>query len=47
MAREDPAAERLITARITLDRIVPDGFEELLAHPDQHVKIAVAMAGLE
>jgi (R,R)-butanediol dehydrogenase/meso-butanediol dehydrogenase/diacetyl reductase len=47
MEREGPAAERLITARITLDRIVPDGFEELLAHPDQHVKIAVAMAGLE
>ena len=47
MEREDLAAEQLITARIPLDRIVPDGFEELLANPHRHIKIAVAMAGLD
>lgn len=33
--------EDLITAEISLDQIVPEGFEELLAHPAKHVKIVV------
>jgi (R,R)-butanediol dehydrogenase/meso-butanediol dehydrogenase/diacetyl reductase len=44
MDREGLAAERLITARISLDRIVADGFEELLANPHDHIKIVVDMA---
>jgi (R,R)-butanediol dehydrogenase/meso-butanediol dehydrogenase/diacetyl reductase len=47
MERDDLAAERLITARIPLDRIVPDGFEALLANPDGHIKIALSIAGLD
>ncbi len=35
--------EELITAEIALDRIVEDGFEELLAHPARHIKIVVKM----
>jgi (R,R)-butanediol dehydrogenase/meso-butanediol dehydrogenase/diacetyl reductase len=37
----------LITGRIQLDRIVEDGFEELMAHNDRHVKIAINIANLE
>jgi (R,R)-butanediol dehydrogenase/meso-butanediol dehydrogenase/diacetyl reductase len=37
----------IITKRITLDRIVEDGFEELLKNPDSHVKIAIKIADLE
>ncbi len=36
--------EDLITAEIQLDRIVPEGFEALLAHPARHIKIAVNVA---
>ncbi len=41
METESLPFEDLITAQISLDRIVEDGFEELLAHPARHVKIAV------
>jgi (R,R)-butanediol dehydrogenase/meso-butanediol dehydrogenase/diacetyl reductase len=41
METESLPFEDLITAEISLDRIVEDGFEELLAHPARHVKIAV------
>jgi (R,R)-butanediol dehydrogenase/meso-butanediol dehydrogenase/diacetyl reductase len=37
----------LITSRISLDRIVEDGFEELLRTRDKHVKILVKIADLE
>lgn len=37
----------LITRRISLDRIVEDGFEELLKNPDSHVKIAIKIADVE
>jgi (R,R)-butanediol dehydrogenase / meso-butanediol dehydrogenase / diacetyl reductase len=47
MSKEDTHYEDLITRRITLDRIVEDGFEELMAHNDRHVKIAIKIADLE
>ena len=39
--------EELITARISLDRIVDDGFEELLRNPAKHVKIAVKILQID
>jgi (R,R)-butanediol dehydrogenase/meso-butanediol dehydrogenase/diacetyl reductase len=33
--------ERLVTSRIALDDIVEKGFEELVNHKDDHVKIMV------
>ncbi len=47
MAKEDDAYLNLITRRITLDRIVEDGFEELMAHNDRHVKIAIKISDLK
>ena len=47
MSKEDDQYLDLITSRISLDRIVEDGFEELMAHNDRHVKIAIAIANLE
>jgi (R,R)-butanediol dehydrogenase / meso-butanediol dehydrogenase / diacetyl reductase len=46
MERDGLEAERLLTGRISLDRIVEDGFEELLAHPDRHIKIAMKVHDL-
>lgn len=40
-------AKDLITARIALDRIVEDGFEELLRNPGKHIKVAIKVADLE
>jgi (R,R)-butanediol dehydrogenase/meso-butanediol dehydrogenase/diacetyl reductase len=39
--------EQLITARIPLERIVEDGFEELLRNPSRHLKIAVQIQAVE
>jgi (R,R)-butanediol dehydrogenase / meso-butanediol dehydrogenase / diacetyl reductase len=36
--------KELITAKIELDNIVKDGFEELLAYPDKHIKIAIKVS---
>ena len=47
MSKENNQYLDLITARISLDRIVEDGFEELMAHNDRHVKIAIKIANLE
>ncbi|NTV36056.1 MAG: alcohol dehydrogenase catalytic domain-containing protein [Anaerolineaceae bacterium] len=47
MSKEDEQYLDLITRRITLDRITEDGFEELMAHNDRHVKIAIKIANLE
>lgn len=47
MDREQFPAEQLITARIPLDRIVEDGFEELLRNPNKHIKIAIHVADCE
>ncbi len=47
MDRENLAAEQLITARIPLERIVDDGFEELLRNPAKHIKIAIHIADCE
>jgi (R,R)-butanediol dehydrogenase/meso-butanediol dehydrogenase/diacetyl reductase len=33
--------ERMVTARITLDDVVSRGFEELIHHKDDHIKIMV------
>ena len=40
-------SQDLITAKITLDNIVEDGFEELLRNPDKHIKIAIKIADLD
>lgn len=45
MTRDQFEAERLITARIPLERIAEDGFEELLRNPNKHVKIAIRISG--
>ncbi len=37
--RVDPRP--LVTGRVTLDRAVPDGIEELAAHPERQIKILV------
>jgi (R,R)-butanediol dehydrogenase/meso-butanediol dehydrogenase/diacetyl reductase len=47
MSKEDDKYLDLITRRITLDRIVEDGFEELMAHNDRHVKIAIKINDFE
>lgn len=48
LLKEQPmAVEALITARIPLDRIVEDGFEELLRNPSKHVKIAVQITAID
>lgn len=39
--------EKLITAEIPLERIVEDGFEELLRNPSKHVKIAVQVTAID
>jgi (R,R)-butanediol dehydrogenase/meso-butanediol dehydrogenase/diacetyl reductase len=39
--------EKLITAKISLDRIVEDGFEELLRNPSKHVKIAIQITPID
>ena len=44
MDRENFAAEQLITAKIPLERIAEDGFEELLRNPNKHIKIAIQIA---
>ena len=40
-------AESLITAEVTLDTLVPNGFEELLAHGEEHIKICIRIGGEE
>ena len=47
MSKETTPYEDLITRRITLDRIVEDGFEELMTNNNQHVKIAIKIADLK
>jgi (R,R)-butanediol dehydrogenase/meso-butanediol dehydrogenase/diacetyl reductase len=47
MALGQIPSNELITARIPLDRIVDEGFEELLNFPDKHAKIVVHIADLE
>lgn len=47
MSKEDDQYLDLITRRISLDRIVEDGFEELMANNDRHVKIVIKIAELE
>jgi (R,R)-butanediol dehydrogenase/meso-butanediol dehydrogenase/diacetyl reductase len=37
--------EPLITDRIGLDDVVQDGFQALLDHPDDHVKVLVRCGG--
>ncbi|MCE1252988.1 MAG: alcohol dehydrogenase catalytic domain-containing protein [Anaerolineae bacterium] len=46
MSKETTPYEDLITRRISLDRIVEDGFEELMSNNNQHVKIAIKIADL-
>ena len=38
-------AESLITREVTLDTLVQDGFEELLAHGEEHIKILIRIGG--
>jgi threonine dehydrogenase-like Zn-dependent dehydrogenase len=33
--------EKMVTARISLDDVVSKGFEELINHKDDHIKIMV------
>ena len=47
MAEQTIPVEELITASIPLDRIVEDGFEELLRNPSKHVKIAVEIMAID
>jgi len=47
MEEKQLQAERLITARIPLERIVDDGFEELLRSPSKHIKIAIKISDLQ
>lgn len=35
--------DRLITGEVTLDTLVADGFEELLRHPEKHIKLLLHM----
>jgi (R,R)-butanediol dehydrogenase/meso-butanediol dehydrogenase/diacetyl reductase len=45
LARGAVDAESLITAEVTLDTLVQDGFEELLAHGDAHIKVLIRIGG--
>lgn len=47
MGRDEIEVEKLITAVIPLERIVEDGFEELLCNPAKHIKIVVQVNALE
>jgi (R,R)-butanediol dehydrogenase/meso-butanediol dehydrogenase/diacetyl reductase len=47
MKKQTVTVEKLITASISLDRIVEDGFEELLRNPAKHVKIAVQVMAID
>ena len=47
MEKQTIQMEKLITARISLERIVEDGFEELLRNPSKHVKIAVQIKAVD
>ena len=47
MSQGSALFDNLITARISLDRIVEDGFEELLRNPNKHTKIAVRVSDSE
>ncbi|MDX9865521.1 MAG: hypothetical protein RBT34_12025, partial [Anaerolineaceae bacterium] len=47
MAKQTIPVEKLITAVIPLERIVEDGFEELLRNPSKHVKIAVEIMAVD
>lgn len=47
MEKQTLPVEQLITARIPLERIVEDGFEELLRNPSKHVKIAVQIKAVD
>ncbi len=47
MEKQILPVEKLITARIQLERIVEDGFEELLRNPAKHVKIAVQIKAVD
>ncbi|MDR1908547.1 MAG: alcohol dehydrogenase catalytic domain-containing protein [Spirochaetaceae bacterium] len=38
-------AERLITGEVTLDTLVRNGFEELLAHGEAHIKVLIRIGG--
>ena len=41
---EIPAGE-LITREVTLDTLVSDGFEELIAHGPEHIKVLIRIGG--
>ena len=47
MSKESDQYLDLITKRIELDRIVEDGFEELIARNNNHIKIVIKVADLE
>ena len=47
MEKQTIPVEKLITAAITLEAIVEDGFEELLRNPSKHVKIAVEIMAVD
>jgi (R,R)-butanediol dehydrogenase/meso-butanediol dehydrogenase/diacetyl reductase len=47
LKKKEIPLEELITARISLDRIVEDGFEELLRNPAKHVKVAVQILDID
>lgn len=47
MAKQTIPVEKLITATISLERIVEEGFEELLRNPSKHVKIAVEIMAVD
>ena len=37
--------ERLITREVTLETLVSDGFEELIAHGPEHIKVLIRIGG--
>jgi (R,R)-butanediol dehydrogenase/meso-butanediol dehydrogenase/diacetyl reductase len=39
------SADPLVTREVTLDTLVQDGFEELLAHGEEHIKILIRIKG--
>jgi len=41
IANNEPVIDELISAEITLDDIVENGFEELLRNPAKHIKIVI------
>ena len=41
----DIPAGKLVTREVTLDTLVEDGFEELIAHGPEHIKIMIRIGG--